>query len=102
MTYYKYIIINTNNLKLILDISAIIRLNYFSLINFPKLVLKEQKEKKKKKKKKKKKDKENNNNNNNNNNELVIYTVSQKIYKATNHMQKLQESQNVNSIDDEK
>ncbi|KMU92617.1 hypothetical protein CIHG_10420 [Coccidioides immitis H538.4] len=35
MAHYKYIMVNTNNMKLILGISAKIRLNYFDLINAP-------------------------------------------------------------------
>ncbi|EAS30454.1 uncharacterized protein CIMG_13003 [Coccidioides immitis RS] len=33
MVHCKYIMVNTNNMKLVLDISAKIKLNYFSLIN---------------------------------------------------------------------
>ncbi|KMU92311.1 hypothetical protein CIHG_10089 [Coccidioides immitis H538.4] len=35
MTYYKYVTVNINNMKLVLDISVMIRSNYFDLINAP-------------------------------------------------------------------
>ncbi|EAS35537.3 uncharacterized protein CIMG_12827 [Coccidioides immitis RS] len=35
MVHYKCITVNTNNMKLVLSISAKIRLNYFSLIDAP-------------------------------------------------------------------